>query len=742
MKKGKNAMKRERVSFELQGKKIEIETGKLAKQADGAAFVTCGENRVLVTVVSSKKESDMDFFPLTVEYMEKFSSVGKIPGGYFKREGRPSNETILNCRLIDRPIRPCFPDSYNYETQIVVHVLSYDGLFPAHSLASLGASAALHISDIPFLGPIAAFQIARISEKGEKKLVLSPSFDQMSQSDMSLLVAGHATGILMVEGQARSVSEEEVLEALKFCHEAMKPALEAQEALREKTGQKEKRPAPIVEEPGDSFKQAMEGFISPKIEEAFQIKEKKARQDALSQVYKEAEDKLFQPEETEKTKEISFQKGENDSLSFEKFYQWNKAKETHSKKRSKALLSLFEEKKSQWLRKKILEKGLRVDGRSLEEIRPIECEVALLPRAHGSALFTRGETQVLSTVTLGTQDDEQFIDSLEGLLKKRFMLHYNFPPFCVGEVGRLGGQSRREIGHGFLAENALRALIPKQDQFPYVVRLVSEVLESNGSSSMGTVCSAILALMDAGVPIQENVAGIAMGLIKEGDEVRILSDILGDEDHLGDMDFKVAGSRKGITALQMDIKVKGIDFDVIEKALKQAKEGRLFILEKMEAVLDKPRQDISKYAPKIVQIRVKPEKVKDVIGAGGKVVKGIIEKTGVRINIEDDGLIYLSSIHSPSVDRAIKMIKDISAEAEPGKVYKGKVTKITDFGAFIEILPNTNGLLHISEIAHKRIRHVSDIIKEGEELDVKVLEVDRSGRIRLSRKALLPPPSR
>lgn len=736
-------MKKEKVSFELQGKTIEIETGKLAKQADGAVLVTCGESKVLATVVSSKKESDVDFFPLTVEYVEKFFSVGKIPGGYFKREGRPSSEVILNCRLIDRPIRPCFPESYKYETQIVLHVLSYDGLFPAHSLASLGASAALHISDIPFSGPIAALQMARLSEKGGgKKFVLNPSFHELTQSNMNLFIAGHSTGILMVEGQAHSVPEKEILEALSFGHKAMKPALEAQENLRERTGKKKKRSTPPIEEPEETFKQAVQDFLSPKIEEAFQITKKQKRQEVLNQVYFEAKEKFLTEfkSSSEEEKSLSIQKGEKEFFSFKDSYQVLKDKEVQLQKRAKHLLSLFEEEKSRFIRQMIVKKKLRMDGRGLKEIRSIDCEVGLLPRAHGSGLFTRGETQVLSSVTLGTQEDEQFIDSLDGLLKKQFMLHYNFPPFCIGEVGRLGGQSRREIGHGFLAENALRPVIPKQDQFPYVVRVVSEVLESNGSSSMGTVCSATLALLDAGVPIKENIAGIAMGLIKEEEEVLVLSDILGDEDHMGDMDFKVAGSENGITALQMDIKVKGIDFNIIEKALIQAKEGRLFVLEKMQTVLQEPRQSVSKHAPKITQIRVKPEKIKDVIGAGGKVVKGIIEETGVRINIEDDGLIHLSSNHPPSVDRAIQMIEDISAEAELGKTYKGKVTKVVDFGAFVEVLPNTSGLLHISEMAHQRIRRVSDIMKEGDEVEVKVLDIDRSGRIKLSRKVLLPPP--
>ena len=742
-------MKKEEVSFKIENKEVKLETGVLAKQADAAILATSGESRVLVTVVSSKQDSKLDFFPLTVEYSEKFYSIGRFPGGYFKREGRPTNEAILNCRLIDRPLRPCFPANYNYETQVIVNVLSYDGNFPANSLASIATSAAFHISDIPLKAPLAAFQVSRV----RGALMINPSFSDLSHSDMSIFMAGHAEGILMVEGHSHFISEEELLEALKFGHKAMAPVLEAQEELRRKTGSIEKRLVLSEEKLGADdvnagagtsasadedtgldadaeFSKKIRNFLEPEIQEAFRIKEKKARTKALSQV-KEKMSQEFLSLETDSKKGSEHQKDHQSK-------GVHKSSEEKQKALEKRANGLFEEVKYDLARKMILDDKKRIDGRGFEDIRPISSEVFFLPRTHGSSLFTRGETQVLSVVTLGTPDDEQQVDSLDGILKKKFMLHYNFPPFCVGEIGRLG-QSRREIGHGFLAERALEAVIPDQKKFPYVIRIVSEVLESNGSSSMGTVCSGTLALLDAGVPIEKNIAGIAMGLVKEknGERVAILSDILGDEDHLGDMDFKVAGARDGITALQMDIKIEGISFEILEKALMQAKKGREHILNEMEKTMSKPKETTSKYAPKITNIRVKPAKVKDVIGAGGKVIKGIIEKTGVRINIEDDGLIHISSLDPEATDRAIKMIKDLSAEAEVGKTYKGKVTKITDFGAFVEVLPNTSGLVHISEIAHERIRKVSDVLKEGDTIDVKVLDVDRAGRIKLSRKALL-----
>jgi len=694
------------VTFEVNGKEVVLETGRLAKQSDGSVLVSCGNNIVLVTAVSSKKESTADFFPLTVEYSEKFYASGKIPGGYFKREGRPTNLAVLNARMIDRPIRPCFPEGYRQETQLVVTTLSYDGSFPIFVLASIGASAAFHISDVPFNGPVSAVQVARINGQ----FMANPSAEVLEKSDMELVVAGTRKGLLMVEGACQFVSEQDVLDALKFAHQSIMPSLDAQDKLHQLAGQEKREfEVPTIDE---SFSHQLSEFVAPKIAAALKVKEKLDRYKALEVAFKEAQEKFIEGIEDQK----------------------------ESEQKRKDLDTIFSDVKYKTARHLVLDTGSRIDGRTTTEIRPISCEVAFLPRAHGSGLFTRGETQVLATVTLGTGDDEQFIDALEGLVKKKFMLHYNFPPFCVGETGRMGGQSRREIGHGYLAEKALQAVLPDFEKFPYVVRVVSEVLESNGSSSMGTVCSGTMALLDAGVPIKDNVAGIAMGLIKEGDKVAVLSDILGDEDHLGDMDFKVAGSCKGITALQMDIKVDSISFEIMERALKQAHEGRNHILSKMEEVIKTPRGEVSEFAPRIETIQIKPEKVREVIGAGGKVIRGIIEDTGVKINIEDDGKIHIASIDPVAAKRAIAMINDICAEAEVGKTYKGRVVKIMDFGAFVEVLPGNQGLLHISEIAHERIRQVTDVLNEGDELDVKVVDVDRAGRIKLSRKVLLEKP--
>ncbi|HVK60663.1 MAG TPA: polyribonucleotide nucleotidyltransferase [Bdellovibrionales bacterium] len=692
------------VSADVGGKQITIETGRLAKQADGSVLVTSGNNIVLVTAVSSKRESTLDFFPLTVEYQEKFYATGKIPGGYFKREGRPTNNATLTARLIDRPIRPLFPEGYRFETQVVATTLSYDGTFPLEILASIGASAALHISDIPFAGPACTIQVGRINGK----LVLNPSAAQLLESDMDIVVAGTRNGIMMVEGETKFISEKDALEALKFAHESMRPIFGMIEELREKTGSKAKRSftPPKIDE---TFEKEVTAFLSPKINAALRIRVKQERYAAADAAKKEAEAK-FVSTITDK-----------DTLAL----------------RKKELGTIVENIKYKVARDMILDDKIRIDGRDTKTVRPIMCEVAVLPRTHGSGLFTRGETQVLGTVTLGTGDDEQMIDALSGLLKRKFLMHYNFPPFSVGETGRMGGQSRREIGHGNLAERAVKAVLPDFEKFPYTIRIVAEVLESNGSSSMGTVCSGILALLDAGVPIKGNVAGIAMGLIKEGDKVAVLSDILGDEDHLGDMDFKVAGTREGITALQMDLKIDSIDLTVMETALFQAKEGRLHILGEMEKTMSKARGEISQYAPRIETIRIKPEKVREVIGSGGKVIKGIIEQTGVKIDIEDDGTIHIASADPLMTKKAIEIINQICAEAEVGKTYKGRVVKIMDFGAFVEVMPGTQGLLHISEIAQERIRNVTDVLKEGEEIEVKVLDVDRAGRIKLSRKALL-----
>lgn len=687
---------------------VTIETGRLAKQADGSVLVSAGNNMVLVTAVSSKEKSNADFFPLTVEYQEKFYATGKIPGGYFKREGRPTTNATLTARLIDRPIRPSFPEGYRFETQVVATTLSFDGTFPIEVLASLGASAALHVSDVPFNGPTAAVQVARINGQ----FVANPSSADLEKSDVNIIVAGTRNGILMVEGETKFITEADVLEALKFGHAAMKPMFDIQDELRSKFGNKAKRPFTAATIDAE-FDQPVRTFLTPMITKALQTRDKLQRYEAYDKAKAEAAAKFVASIEDEKLQA----------------------------QRENELGTIVEDLKYKLSRELVLTDGHRIDGRKTTDIRNIWCEVGLLPRAHGSGLFTRGETQVLGTVTLGTGDDEQYIDDLAGLTKKRFMLHYNFPPYSVGETGRMGGQSRRELGHGFLAERAVKAILPDFEKFPYTIRIVSEVLESNGSSSMGTVCSGTLALLDAGVPIKGNVAGIAMGLIKEGDRVAVLSDILGDEDHLGDMDFKVAGTRKGVTSLQMDIKIDSISFDIMETALKQAYAGRNHILDEMEKVMSQPRGEISQYAPRIETIKIKPDKVREVIGAGGKVIKGIIEETGVKIDIEDDGTIHIASADPKATKRAIEIINAICAEAEVGKTYTGKVVKIMDFGAFVEVLPNTSGLLHISEIAHERIRNVTDVLHEGDEVQVKVLDIDRSGRIKLSRKALLERPA-
>lgn len=696
------------VTTSIGGKQITIETGRLARQADGSVLVTCGNNIVLVTVVSSRKTSNADFFPLTVEYQEKFYATGRIPGGYFKREGKPTTDATLIARLIDRPLRPKFPEGYRQETQVVAITLSADGQFPLEVLASLGASAALHISDIPFEGPTAAVQVARV----EGQFVANPSIAMIEKSDMDIIVAGTRQGILMVEGETKFVSEDDVLAALKFGHQSLTSLFNAQDELREKTGSRVKRAfeVPVIDV---DFKEKVISFLKPKIEAAFNVREKQDRLMAANNALSEAKKLLLAAVSEDKLRD----------------------------QREKELETLADELKYQVARGMILDKKVRIDGRNVTQVRPISCEAGILPRAHGSGLFTRGETQVLGAVTLGTGDDEQMVDTLMGTISRKFMLHYNFPPFSVGEVGRMGGQSRREVGHGFLAERAVKAVIPDFDKFPYTLRIVSEVLESNGSSSMGTVCSATLALLDAGVPIKGNVAGIAMGLIKEGDQVAVLSDILGDEDHLGDMDFKVAGTGTGITSLQMDIKIDSINFNVMEQALRQAKEGRQHILNEMEKVIKVPRGQISEWAPRIETIKIKADKVREVIGAGGKTIREIIAQTGVKIDIEDNGTIHIASSNPEHTQKAVKMINEICAEAELGKAYKGKVVKITDFGAFVEVLPNTQGLLHISEISHERVRNVSDVLSEGDIIDVKVLEIDRSGRIKLSRKALLEKPN-
>jgi polyribonucleotide nucleotidyltransferase len=687
-----------KVELDFHGRPLSIEVGKLAKQADGAALVRYGETVVLVTAVAAKDfKADTDFFPLTVDYQEKTFAAGKIPGGFFKREGRPSEKEILTCRLIDRSIRPLFSEGLRCETQVIATVLSADRENDPDVVAMLGASVALHVSDIPFSGPLAGVRIGRI----DGKWAMNPTQSQLLESDMEIFLSGSRDAIVMVEGGARMVPEDEILEALFTGHEAIQPLLQIQEEIRRELG-KTKRQVPLAQLDTAIVRQVEQLALS-KLQQAIEI-----------------------PEKLERYKQIGEIKGEVVTKMLAEFPQ-----------KEKDIKGAFDELKRNCFRGLIIQRERRIDGRGLKDIRPISCEVEILPRTHGSALFTRGETQALVVTTLGTASDEQKIDALIGEHYKKFMLHYNFPPFSVGEVKFLRGPSRREIGHGNLAERALLPILPPEESFPYTIRIVSEVLESNGSTSMATVCGGSLSLMDAGVPVTAPVAGIAMGLIKEGEHVRVLSDILGDEDHLGDMDFKVAGTPTGVTSLQMDIKISGVNRDIMRQALYQAREGRLHILGIMTETLGSHRASVSGHAPRITTLKVRPEKIREIIGPGGKVIRGIIEATGVKMDVEDDGTVTIASIDEAASRKAIEMVQKIAAEAEVGKIYKGTVRKIVDFGAFVEILPGTDGLVHISQLAPERVRRVSDVLKEGDEVMVKVLEIDRQGKIRLSRKEAL-----
>ncbi|MCX7793741.1 MAG: polyribonucleotide nucleotidyltransferase [Thermodesulfovibrionales bacterium] len=684
----------QRVEIEFRGKKLSLETGEIAKQSDGAVLATYGDTVVLATVVAAKKASEVfDFIPLTIDYQEKAYSAGKIPGGYFKREGKPSEKEILTSRLIDRPIRPLLPKGFFYETQGIVSVLSYGDENIADILGIIGMSAALMVSDIPFNGPVGAVRVGRIDEK----FVVNPDLSEADRIDLNLVVAATEEAVVMVEGGADEVSESVILEALEFAHEEIKKILPIQHELRKLAG-KQKRPTidiPVDEE----LKEKVNAFCLEKMKEFIRIPGKQQRQAALDMLL----------EETIKT--LNPEGGREREISL-----------------------IFNELEKNLVRSMILNEGIRADGRRPDEIRHIYCRVGLLPRAHGSALFVRGETQALAAVTLGTHEDEQKVDSLEGETYKAFMLHYNFPPFSVGEVKPLRSPGRREIGHGALAERALKPVIPPKEVFPYTIRVVSDILESNGSSSMATVCAGTLALMDAGVPIRAPVAGIAMGLITEKDRYTILTDILGLEDHLGDMDFKVTGTEEGITAFQMDVKIGGVSRSVMQEALEQARKGRLHILRKMSEAIAAPRETLAPHAPRIYTIQIKQDKIRDVIGTGGKVIRSIIEQTGVKIEIEDSGLVNIAATDESSAQKAIEIIKGIVEEPEVGKIYLGKVKRIVDFGAFVEILPGTEGLLHISQISHKRIAKVTDVLKEGDEVLVKVTEIDSQGRIKLSRK--------
>ncbi len=687
-----------KIEAEFGSYKVSLEYGRMAKQAHGAIVGQYGDTVVLATAVTSDEAKEgIDFLPLTVDYQEKAYAAGKIPGGFFKREGRPSEKEILVSRLIDRPIRPLFPDNFFNDTQVIASVLSADQTNSSDFLGIICASAALTISDIPFNGPIGAVKIGRI----EGEFVINPTFTEIERSDLNLIVAGTRDAVMMVEGGANELPEDVVLEAIGLAHREIQKVIDIQLELKALVGKKKKeiQPLSINKELEEKIKEMSLG----RIREAILIPNKASRQEHLDKILDDLHIHLKKDEE-DITKEITV---------------------------------IFHEIERNEVRRMILDKNKRADGRGYKDIRPITSEVGVLPRTHGSAIFTRGETQSLSVATLGTALDEQRIDALEGESKKTFMLHYNFPPFSVGEVKGLRGPGRREIGHGALAEKALKAVIPSKDKFPYTLRVVSDILESNGSSSMATVCAGTLSLMDAGVPIKAPVAGIAMGLIKEDDKIAILSDILGLEDHLGDMDFKVAGTRNGVTAIQMDIKIAGITKELMALAVEQAREGRLFILDKMLETIAEPRTTLSAHAPRIITIKVKQDKVREVIGPGGKVIRSIVEKTGVKIDIDDSGVISIASTDEDASKAAIEMINQITAEAEIGKIYLGKVRRIVDFGAFVEIIPNTDGLVHISQLAEHRVKNVTDEVSEGDEILVKVIEIDKQGKIRLSRKDAL-----
>jgi polyribonucleotide nucleotidyltransferase len=680
---------------------LSLRSGKLAKQASGAVMVQYGETMVLVTVVADKNpREEVDFMPLTVEYMEKIYSAGRIPGNYFRREiGRPSEKETLTARLTDRPLRPLFPKDWRCETQVIATVLSMDKANDPDVLAINGASAALLISDIPFDGPVACVRVGRIN--GE--LIVNPTIDEQKTSDMNIIVAGSRTGIVMVEGGCGNARESDVLDAIFFAHAQLQPILDLQEKLRDSIGKPKRDHSP--REMDSELAARVESIAAARMAEALTVKEKQDRQKALSEL------------KTAVIEDLGDAYADRQSEIKEIFYNLER----------------------KVLRNIILDQGRRIDGRGFSDVRSIQCEAALLPRVHGSGLFTRGETQVLAAMTMGSGRDEQRVETLSGEESLQFMLHYNFPPYSVGEVKRVMGPSRRDIGHGNLARRALEKMLPPKEEFDYTIRIVSEVLESNGSSSMGTVCAATLALMDGGVPIKAPVSGIAMGLVSEGDRVVVLSDILGDEDHAGDMDFKVAGTRDGITALQMDIKIKELSRDVLTKALEQAKAGRLHILDKMLETLAAPRDEMSPYAPHVHRIHVNPERIGEIIGPGGKIIRAIQSETNTQIEIDDTGLVKIASFTKEEGDKAVQIIMEIGSDPEIGAIYDGTVVKITDFGAFVQIRPKTEGLVHISELAPYRVKKVRDIVKEGDVIKVKVIEISREGKIKLSRKAALGP---
>ncbi|HUM16231.1 MAG TPA: polyribonucleotide nucleotidyltransferase [Candidatus Nitrosotalea sp.] len=683
------------VQVQINNTPLTIETGKVAKQADGSVVVRCGGTMVLSTAVASRSALEgRDFLPLTVEYREKAYAGGRIPGGFFKREGRPDEKETLTCRLIDRPLRPLFPKGFRNEIQIINLVISADSENDPDILAMIGSSAAMSLSGIPFSGPVGAVRVALV----DGKLVANPTYKQVAASPLELVIAGTEDAVLMVESGGKEISEEQMLEALAFGHEKCREITRAQKDLMAKAAKPRWAFEPQGADP--ALEARVKELASAKVAQALSVHEKQARAQALDAIFEEIFSAL----------------GGDETLR-------PKARE------------YFEKVEKTEVRRLIVDKGIRVDGRSVKEVRPIWSEVEYLPRAHGSALFTRGETQALVIATLGTKDDEQKIEAFEGNGYRRFMLHYNFPSFSTGEVKRFGTPGRREVGHGALAQRAIEAVMPTREEFPYTVRVVSEILESNGSSSMATVCGASMALMDAGAPLKAPVAGIAMGLVKDGDKVGILTDIMGTEDHYGDMDFKVAGTEKGITALQMDIKIGGVSIDIMRQALAQAKEARLHVLGKMAEVIKGPRAELSPHAPRFLTIKIRPEKIREIIGPGGKVIRGIQEKTGAKIDVEDDGKVTVFSPSSEAAQMAIGIIQDICREAELDRIYVGKVKSIKEFGAFVEIIPGNEGLLHISQIAENRIRTVGDVLSEGDIVAVKVIEIDGNGKMRLSRKA-------
>jgi len=713
----------ETVSFDFGGRPLTIETGRLAKQAAGAALVTYGETVVLVTAARDLPRPGIDFFPLTVDFVEKTSAAGKIPGGFFKREGRLSDREVLVSRFIDRSIRPLFEEGYRDETQIIATVLSADGQNTPDIPAFIGASAALTLSEIPFLGPIGAVRVGRVGDL----FVLNPTREQMDESDLDLVVAGSRGAIVMVEGGAKEMPEAQILAALKLAHAEIVRSIDGQEALRSKRSV----PKRVVPTPADHSALAaqVQALAKPRLEEALRIRTKSERYEALATADREVIEHFLTPYREEK---VSF-----DSLLAVQ------QRERGLRERSEVVKTALHDLRSELMRGRILDQGERIDGRGLADIRSIACEVRPIPRPHGVALFTRGETQSLVFTTLGGGSDQQTIDALTERSSKRFYLHYNFPPFSVGEARMQRGPGRREVGHGNLAERALAAVLPDEEEFPYTIRIVAETLESNGSSSMAAVCGATLSLMDAGVPLRAPVAGIAMGLIQEGDRTAVLSDILGDEDHLGDMDFKVTGTRQGVTALQMDIKIRSVDWQVMERALEQARQGRLHILDCMaketagEFADFKPRAELSRYAPRVATIQIKPDRIRDVIGPGGKVIRGIQEATNTKIDIEDTGLVTIFSPDNAALERAEAMVRELTQEAEIDRIYLGKVKRITDFGAFVEIFPGTDGLIHISHLAEGRVEKVTDVVSEGDEVLAKCIDIDPSGKIRLSRKEAL-----